>query len=141
VTSASNAIVCQALTAATNATNGFTVYARYTSKPTNSLSQTIADTNGSNGVPTAFPAAGTEAYGYTTNDTALSTCGGTCNSNRFTSPSQEWAPMTTSNAEVMYETNGVSSTTFDIGHQVGVSNLTHPGTYSTTVIYTCTPIY
>jgi hypothetical protein len=141
VTSAANAVVCQSLTAATNATNGFTVFTRYVSKPTNSIGQTIADTTGSNSVPAAFPAAGTEAYGYTTNDTALSNCSGLCATNRFTSPSQQWAAMTASNAEVMYEPNGVNSTTFDIAHQVGVSNLTRPGTYTTTIIYTCTPIY
>jgi len=137
VTPAANAIVCQALTAATNATNGYTIYARYTSKPTNALGQTIADTTGTNAAPTAFPATGTEAYGYTTSDSTL----GTGTVNRFTSPSQEWAAMTTSNAEVAYEPNGVTSTTYNIAHQVGVSLTTRPGTYTTTVIYTCTPIY
>jgi hypothetical protein len=138
VTSASNAVVCQALTAATNATNGFTVYARYTSKPTNTIAQTIADAPGNNTVPAAFPAPGNEAYGYTTNDAALSTPG---TANRFTSPAQEWAAMTTTNAAVAFEPNGVTSTTFNVGHQVGISTVTHPGTYTTTVIYTCTPIY
>ncbi|HUD10981.1 MAG TPA: hypothetical protein VMS08_01100 [Candidatus Saccharimonadia bacterium] len=137
VTSAADAVVCQALTAATNATNGFTVYARYVSKPTNAINQTIADTTGTNAAPAAFPAAGTEAYGYTTNDPAL----GTGTANRFTNPSQLWAAMTTSNAEVMYEPTGINTTTFDIAHQVGVSNITRPGTYTTTIIYTCTPIY
>jgi hypothetical protein len=137
VTSAANAVVCQALTAATNATNGFTVYARYTSQPTNAIAQTIANAPGSNALPAAFPAPGFEAYGYTTNDAALSP--GTAN--RFTSPAQEWAAMTTTNAPVAYEANGVTSTTFDVGHQVGISTTTHPGTYQTTIIYTCTPIY
>jgi len=137
VTSAANAVVCQSLTAATNATNGFTVYTRYTSQPTNALAQTIANAPGTNAAPAAFPAAGVEAYGYTTNDSAL----GTGTVNRFTNPVQEWAAMSATNAEVMYEATGVTSTTFDIAHQVGVSNLTRPGTYTTTVIYTCTPIY
>ncbi len=137
VTSAANAIVCQDLTAATNATNGYTIYARYTAKPTNALNQTIADWTGTNAAPTPFAAAGTEAYGYTTNDATL----GTGTVNRFTNPVQNWAAMTTSNAEVAYEPNGVTSTTYRIGHQVGVSLTTRPGTYTTTVIYTCTPIY
>jgi hypothetical protein len=137
VTSAANAIVCQDLTAATNATNGYTIYARYTAKPTNALSQTIADSSGSNGTPAAFTAAGTEAYGYSTNDSTL----GTGTANRFTSPSQGWAAMTTSNAEVAYEPTGVSTATYRIGHQVGVSLTTKPGTYTTTIIYTCTPVY
>ncbi|HEX3082693.1 MAG TPA: hypothetical protein VHQ86_05610 [Candidatus Saccharimonadia bacterium] len=137
VTSASDGVVCQDLTASTNATNGYTIYARYTAAPTNALAQTIADWTGTNAAPTAFPAAGTEAYGYTTNDATL----GTGTANRFTSPSQGWAKMTTSNNEVAYEAAGVTSTTYRIGHQVGVSLTTHPGTYTTTVIYTCTPVF
>jgi hypothetical protein len=137
VTAASNGIVCQDLTASTNATNGYTVFARYTAAPTNALGQAIADWTGTNATPTPFSTAGTEAYGYTTSDSAL----GTGTANRFTSPVQNWAKLTTSNAEVEYEPNGVNSTTFRIGHQVGVSLTTHPGTYTTTVVYTCTPIY
>jgi hypothetical protein len=137
VTAASNAVVCQDLTAATNATNGYTIFARYTAKPTNALAQTIGDHTGTNASPTAFSAAGTEAYGYTTNDATL----GTGTANRFTSPAAEWAAMTTSNNEVAYEAAGVTSTTYRVGHQVGVSLTTHPGTYTTTIIYTCTPVY
>ena len=137
VTAASNAVVCQDLTAATNATNGYTIFARYTAAPTNALAQTIADWTGTNASPTAFPSAGTEAYAYTTNDATL----GTGTANRFTSPSQGWAKMTTSNAEVAYESAGVTSTTYRVGHQVGVALTTHPGTYTTTIIYTCTPVY
>lgn len=137
VTSASNAVVCQDLQAATNATNGYTISARYTAAPTNALAQTIANHTGSNTTPTTFSAAGTEAYGYTTNDTTL----GTGTANRFTSPSQNWAAMTTSNAELAYEAAGVTSTTYRVGHQVGVAATTRPGTYTTTIIYTCTPVY
>jgi hypothetical protein len=139
VTAASNAIVCQDLTAATNATSGYTISARYTSAPTNALAQTIANHTGSNAAPTAFSAAGTEAYGYTTNDATLA--GSNPTANRFTSPSQGWAAMTTTNAELAYEPAGVTSTTYRVGHQVGVSTITKPGTYTTTVIYTCTPVY
>jgi hypothetical protein len=135
VSPASNAIVCQDLTASTNATNGYTIYARYTAAPTNTLSQTIDPVSGSNASPAAFSAAGTEAYGYTTNDFTL----GTGTAGRFNS--NLWAAMTTSNAEVGYESAGVTSTTYRIGHQVGVSTLTQPGTYTTTVIYTCTPVF
>ncbi|HEX3082695.1 MAG TPA: hypothetical protein VHQ86_05620, partial [Candidatus Saccharimonadia bacterium] len=135
VTTAANSVVCQDLSAATNATNGYTIYARYTAKPTNALAQTIADWTGTNAAPTAFPAAGTEAYGYTTNDFTL----GTGTAGRFNS--NLWAAMTTGNTEVAYEAAGVTTTTYRIGHQVGVSLTTRPGTYTTTVIYTCTPIY
>lgn len=139
VSAGSNSIVCQDLTAASNSTNGYTIYSRYTAKPTNALAQTIADVpnSGTNASPQPFTAAGTEGYGYTTNDATL----GTGTVDRFTNPSQEWAAMTTSNAEVAYEAAGVTSTTYRIGHQVGISLTTAPGTYTTTIIYTCTPVY
>lgn len=140
VSPAANGFVCQDLTASTNATNGYTIYARYTSAPTNGLSQTIADWTGSNGAPTSFPAAGAqEAYGYSTNDASLSNVGNGVD--RFTNGGQKFAAMTTSNAEVAYESAGVNSTTYRIAHQVDVTTLTKPGTYTTTVIYTCTPVY
>ncbi len=135
VSSAANAVVCQDLQAATNATNGYTIYARYTSAPTNALAQTIASTSGTNTSPSAFPAAGTEAYGYTTNDATL----GTGTPGRFIS--NLWAAMTTTNSELAYESSGVTSTTYRVGHQVGVGPTTRPGTYTTTIIYTCTPVY
>jgi len=135
VTSAANAIVCQDLQAATNATNGYTIYARYTAQPTNALAQTVANHTGTNAAPTAFPAAGIEAYGYTTNDATL----GTGTPGRFVP--NLWAGMTTTNAEVAFEAAGVNLTTYRVGHEVGVSLVTHPGTYTTTVIYTCTPTY
>jgi hypothetical protein len=137
VSAASNGIVCQDLTAATNATNGYTIFARYTSAPTNGIGQAIADWTGTNAAPTTFSAAGTEAYGVTTNDSTL----GTGTANRFTNGGQKWAALSGANAELAYEPAGVTSTTYRIGHQVGVSLTTKPGTYTTTVIYTCTPVY
>jgi hypothetical protein len=137
VTAAANSIVCQDLQAATNATNGYTVSTRYTAKPTNALAQTIADFTAPATAPTAFSAAGSEAYGYTTNDATLSNIGNGVN--RFIA--NKWAAMTTTNAEVGYETTGVTSTTYRVGHQVGVGLTTRPGTYTTTIIYTCTPVY
>lgn len=137
VTAASNGVVCQDLTAATNATNGYTIFTRYTSKPTNALAQTIADHTGTNTTPSVFSAAGTEAYGYSTNDSTL----GTGTVNRFTNPVNNWAAETAVNAEIAYEPTGVTSTTYRIAHQVGISLTTRPGTYTTTIIYTCTPVY
>jgi len=135
VTAAANQIVCQDLTASSNATNGYTVFARYTAKPTNALTQTIVDWTGTNAAPTTFSAAGTEAYGYTTDDATL----GTGTAGRFAS--NKWAAMTTTNDEVGFEASGVSTGTYRIGHQVGISNITRPGTYITTIIYTCTPVF
>jgi hypothetical protein len=137
VTSASNGVVCQDLTAATNATNGYTIFVRNTQDPTNALSQTIADHSGTNAAPAAFPVAGNEAYAYSTNDASL----GTGTADRFTNPSQGWARMAQANEEVAYEAAGVTSTTYRIGHQVGIATTTEPGTYSTVVLYTCTPVY
>lgn len=137
ITSATNGFVCQDLAASTNATEGYTIYARYTAPPTNALSQTIADHTGSNAAPTTFSAAGTEAYGYTTSDATL----GTGTANRFTNGGQKYAALTTSNAEVGYESAPVNVSHYFIGHQVGISNTTLGGIYTTTVIYTCTPVY
>jgi hypothetical protein len=137
VTTASNSLVCQDLQAATNATNGYSVYIRYTGKPQNAALDEIADHSGSNASPTVFSAAGTEAYGYTTDDATL----GTGTANRFTNGGVKWAAATTGNAEVAYSSTGTAAATFRIGHQVGISTTTPGGTYSTTIIYTCTPVY
>jgi hypothetical protein len=144
VSPGANGVVCQDLQAATNASGGYTIYLRYTGQPTSGGHQ-IADASGSNGSPTAFSGAGTEAYGYSTDDPSLSTCGGSCSADRFTNYDslghQGWAAASTSNAEVGYEAAGVNTTHYHIGHQVGVATTTFPGTYTTTVIYTCTPVY
>ncbi len=135
VSAAANGVVCQDLTAATNATNGYTIYTRFTGQPANALSQTIASHTGTNAAPSTFSAAGTEAYGYTTNDATL----GTGAPGRFVA--NNWAAMTTTNAELAFEPVGANATTYRVGHQAGISLTTEPGTYQTTVIYTCTPVY
>jgi hypothetical protein len=135
VTTATNGLVCQDLSAATNAANGYTIYIRDTGQLTNGIAQTLLDWTGTNAAPTTFSAAGTEAYGYSTNDATL----GTAPAGRFVS--NKFAANSTTNSEVAYEAAGVTSTTYRIAHQAGISTLTHPGTYQTTVIYTCTPVY
>ncbi len=138
VTSGANVIVCQDLQAATNATNGYTISARYTAKPTSGGDDIDDVSPGTNASPNTFSSAGTEAYGYTTDDQTL----GTGTANRFYNGSTySWAAMTTSNEEVAYESSGVINTTYRIGHQVGVATTTAAGSYSTTIIYTCTPVY
>jgi hypothetical protein len=137
ITTSANAVGVQNLTVTTNAGNGYTVNARYTAKPT-SGSNDIDDHSGSNAAPTAFSAAGTEAYGYTTNDATL----GTGTADRFTSSGgNKWAAFTTTNAEVAYNNAAVSSQTTCVGHQSGVAGTTSAGTYTTTAIYTATPVY
>ncbi len=136
VNSSTNAIGEQVLTVATNASSGYTVYARYTAKPT-SGSNDIDDHTGSNATPSTFTAAGTESFGYTTSDSTLA---GTAD--RFTSSGgNKWAAFTTSNAEVMYGAAAAASTTADFGYQVGISGATPAGTYTTTVILTATALY
>lgn len=136
VTTAANAIAAQDLTVTTNAGSGYTVYTRYTAAPT-SGANTIAAWTGTNGVPTTFSAAGTAAFGYTTNDATL----GTGTANRFTSVGNVWSGFTTSNLEVAYGAAAVSSDVTRVGYQVGIAATTPAGTYTTTVILTATPTY
>jgi len=136
VTSSANKIAAQDLTVSTNSTNGYTVYTRYTAQPT-SGSNTVDDHSGSNASPSVFSAAGTEAFGYTTEDSSL-----TGTATRFTSSGgNKWAAFTTSNAELVYNAAAVSNQTTRVGFQSGVSATTEPGSYTTTVVYTAVPVY
>ncbi|MCJ7804658.1 hypothetical protein MUP35_02930 [Patescibacteria group bacterium] len=134
VSSSANAIAAHDLTVTTNAGTGYTIYARYTAVPT-SGSNTINDCSGTNASPTAFSAAGTEAFGYTTDDATL----GTGTPGRFIS--DKWAKFTTSNLEVAYNAAAVSSQTTRVGYEVGVAGTTEAGSYTTTVVLTATPTY
>lgn len=136
VTPASNKIVCQDLSASTNATSGYSIYVRYSGAP-QSGSDTIDDHTGTNALPTIFSSAGTESYGYSTDDATL----GTGTADRFTNGGQKWAAASTSNAEIAYESAPVGTTHYFIGHQVGISLTTPAGVYQTNIIYTCVPVY
>ena len=136
VTSSTNAIGASDLTVTTNAGAGYTVYARYVAGLSNG-SHTITDWTGTNAAPTTFSAAGTESFGYTTNDATL----GTGTANRFTSSGPKWAKFTTSNLEVAYNAAGITSDVTRIGYQVGIAGTTPAGTYTGTVILTATPSY
>lgn len=136
VTSSANKVAAQDLTVGTNAGNGYTVYTRYTAKPT-SGGNDINDHTGSNASPTAFSAAGTEAFGYTTEDSTLS---GTAD--RFTSAGgNKWAAFTTTNAELIFHNAAVSNQTTRAGFQTSISTATAQGSYTTSVIYTAVPVY
>jgi len=136
VTSGALGIAAHDATVTTNAGSGYTVYIRYTAKPTSGAND-IDDHTGTNASPTTL-AAGTEAFAYTTNDAVL----GTGTAARFTTAPPKWAAFTTSNAEVAYSAAAVSSETTRIGYAVGVSGTTPAGTYGTsTVILTATPAY
>lgn len=136
VTSSANKIAAQDLTVSTNSSNGYTVYTRYTAQPT-SGGNTISDHSGSNASPTTFSGAGTEAFGYTTEDSTLS---GTAD--RFTSAGgNKYAAFTTSNAELAFHNASVGNQTTRVGYQTGISATTEPGSYVTSVILTAVPLY
>lgn len=138
VTTGALSIAAHDATVTTNAGSGYTVSIRYTAKPT-SGSNDIDDHSGSNGSPSDM-SAGTEAFGYTTNDATLTVTGD--GADRFTNGAPDWAAFTTSNAEVAYSSAGVSSETTRLGYAVGISGTTPAGTYgSSTVIVTATPAY
>lgn len=135
VTTGALSIAAHDATVTTNAGSGYTVYIRYTAKPT-SGSNDIDDHSGSNATPSSM-SAGTEAFGYTTNDSTLSGSAA-----RFTDSAPEYAAFTTSNAEVSYSGAAVTSQTTRIGYAVGISGTTPAGTYgNSTVILTATPAY
>ncbi len=137
VTFAANGISAHDINVSTNATNGYTVYIRHTGDLSNG-SDTIANHTGTNAAPTAFSAAGTESWGYTTEDGSLTT--GTAD--RFTNGGPNWAGFTTSNEPVIDNTAATSGTeTTRVGHQVGVATTTPAGTYQTTIIYTVASVY
>ena len=137
VTTAANGISAHDLSVTTNATNGYTVYIRETGQLSNG-SDNIADFSGSNGTPAVFSSAGTEGWGYTTEDNSLS--GGT--TDRFTNPGNYWAGFSTTNDPVMDNTSAATSTeTVRVGHQVGIAGTTPAGTYQTTIVYTVASVY
>lgn len=139
-----NAVAAHDLNLSTNATNGVTVYARYTGDLTNGATDTITDHTGTNAAPSSFPAAGSEAFGYTTEDSTL----GTGTADRFTNPAGGYASFETSGTattaqgdEVFYDAGTVDNVTTRVGYQVGIAGSTEAGTYTTTVIYTALPTY
>lgn len=127
VTIGSNGIAAQDLEIGTNAQNGYNIYARYTDPLTNASSDEITNHTGTNGTPTSFSAAGTEAFGYTTDDLFGTNL---------------WAGFTTTNAPVATSATSITGTeTTRVGFQAGVDTDTPAGTYTTTVIYTAVPAY
>lgn len=136
VTSGALSIAAHDATVTTNAGSGYTMYVRYTAAPS-SGANSIDDHTGSNASPSSM-SAGTEAFGYTTNDATL----GSGTADRFTNGGPKYAAFTTSNAEAGYSAAAVSSQTIRLGYAVGISGTTPAGTYgSSTVIITATPAY
>ncbi len=124
-----NAIGSQALTVSTNSGNGYSVAVSYTG-PLSNGTHNFTDFAGTNAAPTTFSAAGVEGFGYTTNNV---------NSSQFSS--DKWAGLSTTPAIIASSSAAISNATTDVGYQVGISTTTPTGSYSTTVIYTATPLY
>lgn len=118
-----NQIAAHSLNISTNALFGYTVFVKYTG-PLSYMTAQIDDHTGTNAAPTAFPAAGVEAFGYTTDSFDENTWAG------FTT---EFEPISTA--------SGPQDDTFGFGYQVGIGSLTPAGTYSTTVVFQATPTY
>ena len=138
VTSSANGISAHRLDVTTNASGGYVVYIRHTGDLQNVASDTITAHTGTNASPTSFPAAGTEAWGYTTEDSTLT--GGTAD--RFTNPGNLWAGFTTSNQPVMDNTAATAGTDqVQVAHQVGIATSTEAGDYQTTIVYTIVATY
>lgn len=134
VNSTTNGVSAHDLQVSTNASGGYTVSIRHTGQLTNLASDTIDNHTGTNLSPTAL-GTGSEAWGYTTEDSTLSAIGD--GADRFTNGGNEWAGFTTTNEEVVYNAAAPAGTeTTRVGHQVAVSSDTEAGTYTTTIIYT-----
>jgi len=134
LTTGSNTVAAHTLTMSTNAGSGYTVNTKYNHKlwRASATSSDIDDHLGSNAVPNASFDAGTEAFGYTTEDFSLA---GTAD--RFSGG--KWAAFTTSDLEVAYHTAPVNATTTKIGYQAGIDGLTAAGDdYESTITYTMT---
>jgi hypothetical protein len=129
-----NAVAGQTLQVSTNASRGFYVTARYTDALRDTTgTRTLANWSGTNGTPTAFPSPGTEAVGYTTDDTLSGSA------TRF--QTNKWAGLSTSAQQVAYSATSTTADTIHVCYQAGISSFTAAGSYSTTVIYTAVATY
>lgn len=139
LTTAANGISAHDLEVSTNAAGGYAVYIRHSTDLQTPGGSAINAHSGNNSTPTSFPAAGTEAWGYTTEDSSLSGV----TPDRFTSSGgNRWAGFSSTNDEVVYETVASPSTqTTRVGHQVGIAADTPAGNYQTSIIYTIVATY
>ena len=128
VTNTTNGITAHDLEVTTNAASGYTIYTKYTDKPTYS-GKTIDDWTGDHATPTVM-GTGTEAFGYTTEDTDY-----------VQFQTDKYSKFTTTNEEIAKATTAVSAETTRVGYEAAVSGTTEAGNYTTTVILTCTPMY
>lgn len=116
----------QDLTLTSNAGNGANVYIRTSGATPNALrdgaGHNIADISGTNSAPGSAPTAGTEGFGYTSNDTSTA----------FTT--NTWAKLTSANSAVLV--SGSATKSACVGFAATVAPSTAAGSYSTNVVYT-----
>jgi len=128
----------QSLNVKTNAYNGYTVYVSYSAAVLGASSgHTFTNVSGTNATPAAWPANGTEAFGYTTESSTLSGTAGRFHSNK-------WAALTTAaGAEIMHNAvnPGATGDTNCIAFQVSQAGITPADTYTTTIRYTVLPVF
>jgi len=128
VTNSANGTTAHDLTVTTNAESGYTIYTKYTGVPTYG-GATITDWTGDHASPTVM-GTGTEAFGYTTEDTDY-----------VQFQTDKYSKFTTTNAEIAKAIAAVSAETTRVGYEAAISGTTEAGNYTTTVILTCTPMY
>jgi hypothetical protein len=126
VTTGANSVVGQSLTINTNAQNGYNIYVQYTDNLENAGdTYQINDFAG----PGAFSSAGTENFGFTTEDTDVLSAG-------------QWDGLTTAQQVIANETSVLSTADVtEVAYQLGVESGTPAGEYDTIVIYTAVPTY
>jgi hypothetical protein len=123
----------QQLTVASNAANGYSVFARVDGPLSDGNGHAISAINATPASPGAFVSPGTEGFGYTT-DSLLS--GAT--PNRFIG--SKWAGIDANDREVMYGT-GTASATNCVAYQITISKDTVGGFYGNNVTYTAVPSF
>jgi sugar lactone lactonase YvrE len=135
ISGGANGVVAQDFRVITNASNGYSMFIRHTG-PLTGPSGTLTDLAAPNSAPTAFPASGTEAVGYTTSDSALS---GT--PDRFTNGGAKWAGFSVVNEQVGRSVSGYVDKTICLAYQAGVSDATLAGSYTSSVLITVVPSF
>ncbi len=133
----SRPIIGQTLTVATNASNGYeTTIRQHAAFAGMSTAHTFAPISGTNATPIAWPAAGTEAYGYTTSTASL-----TGDTTRFRTA--KWAALSTTPEEVLSHSGpsseGGESTCVAFGASMSLS--TPADNYRTTLTYAAIPSF
>lgn len=123
----------QTLNVSTNASQGFSISARLDRPLNDGLGHNIVGISAPPTAPIAFPPPGTEAFGFTTNSSALSGV-----ADRFTAGGPKWAALPLNSVEVM-RANGVGSHANCLAYAITIGPQTVGGHYESAVTYTLVP--